>query len=308
MLEMVIFALAGYLLVRFKVIKHDGLEAVSRIIINCALPLFIFHKLVTRFDFATFANWWAFPLLSFAIIAVGFALGFFFCGLFKVQHKREFISLITFQNSGYLPLALVSVLLSGQQQETMFVYIFLFLLGFNLLIWSFGMCMLSKTCDIKDKNTLKKLVSPPVIATIFSLILVFFGINKFLPQSLLVPLKSIGDTTIPLALLVLGGNLAFIEFKKAFNKESMLVVLTKLFIMPALALIFLNFVELPRLIGLLIVIQMAVPSATSLAVISRRYALEDRLISNTIMLTHLFCIVSLPLFLSIYEKIIPFKA
>lgn len=304
MMEMVIFVLAGFLVMRFKVFKQEGFEVLSKLVISVTLPLFIFQKLITGFSFKLYSNWWVFPLMSFAVTAAGFIIGHAFVKVFKVAHKREFLSLTTFQNSGYLPLAIVSALLTVWQAQVMFIYIFLFLLGFNLLVWSFGMCMLSKTCDIKDKSMLRSLFSPPVVATVISLIFVFSGINKFIPEFVIRPIKSIGDTTIPLALIVLGGNLSRVNIKDSINREALLVTAAKLFLMPILAILFLKFVTLPKLMALLLLLEMAVPSATSLAVISRRYRLEDKLISGTILLTHAVSLVTLPLFLVLFDLVL----
>jgi len=42
------------------------------------------------------------------------------------------------------------------------------------------------------------------------------------------------------------------------------------------------------------------PSATSLSVIARHYEKEDLLISQGIFFTHIFSVLSIPLFLSLY--------
>jgi len=62
----------------------------------------------------------------------------------------------------------------------MFIYIFLFLIGFNVLVWSFGICFLSE-CSIK-RFELGTIFSPPVLATIISLVLAGIGVDKFIPE------------------------------------------------------------------------------------------------------------------------------
>ncbi|MDD5237241.1 MAG: AEC family transporter [Candidatus Omnitrophica bacterium] len=141
-------------------------------------------------------------------------------------------------------------------------------------------------------------------AILFSLILVFFGVNKFIPQVVLRPLEMVGECTLPLALFVVGGSLALIELKHVEKRAMCLMVLAKLIILPALGLFLAVKLRLPQLLGLLIVMQLAVPPATSLSVIVRLYKKEDLLISQGVFIGHLISLVTLPLFLSLYFSMV----
>jgi predicted permease len=85
------------------------------------------------------------------------------------------------------------------------------------------------------------------------------------------------------------------------------MVLAKLIILPVLGLWLIVKFKLPELIGLLIIMQLAVPPATSLSVITRHYKKEDLLISQGVFFGHLLSIITLPLFLSLYFMLIMIK-
>jgi predicted permease len=298
---MQIFFLAalGYFFIKREILGHEGLDALSRLVIEITLPILIFCQLVKDFSFTLYSNWWVFPLISIAINIIGLVVGFLFIGFIRgQQHKLQFLSLISFQNSGYLILALVAALLPAEKVDTMFIYIFLFLLGFNLVIWSVGVYML--TFVRTKKFELGSLFSPPVIATILSLLFVFFGLNKFVPDTVLKPLRMVGDCTLPLAMFVVGGNLASIHLGRIDKKAMCLLILAKLIILPALGLGLVINLKLPQLLGLLILMQLAVPSATTLSLIVRHYKKEDLLVSQGIFLSHILSLLTIPLFLSLY--------
>ena len=195
-------------------------------------------------------------------------------------------------------LALAAALLPPDKRDSMFIYIFLFLLGFNLVIWSLGAHILSFTRA--KRLELGSFFSPPVIATLFSLALIFFGLGKFVPEGLLKPLRMAGDCTLPLAMLVVGGNLALIHPGHIDKKAMPLLILAKLIILPALGLWLVIKFKFPQPVGLLILMQLAAPSATTLSLIVRHYKKEDLLISQGIFLTHIASLATLPLFLSLY--------
>jgi len=289
----------GFFLVRRKLLGQEGLGAISRLVMQVTLPLFIFVELIGNFSFQLYPRWWIFPLLSIIITAAGFLVGWPLARFIRgEEHRQQFISLIAFQNSGYLPLALIGSLLAGHNRDVLFVYLFLFLLGFNLLMFSLGVYMLTR--GQKRKFKLKELISPPVLATTFSLLFIFFGLQKFLPEALIHPLRITGECTLPLAILVVGGNLAQISVKQINKLAISLVLLAKLIILPLLGLWVVLSFNLPELVALLIIIQLAVPSATSSSVIISHYKNEDLLISQGIFMSHFFSILTLPVFLSLY--------
>jgi len=151
-----------------------------------------------------------------------------------------------------------------------------------------------------SKFELGSLFSPPVIATLVTLILIFFGLDRSIPEPFLKPLRAAGDCTLPLAMLVVGGNLAAIRFKQVDKKAVSLLVLAKLIILPVMGVWLLVIFKIPQLTGLLIVIELAAPSATLLSVITSHYKKEDLLISQGIFFSHLASLITLPLFLSLY--------
>ena len=289
----------GYLLRKRNILSAEGLNSLSRLVIDVTLPLMIFYQLLKNFSFSLYPRWWIFPLLSILITILGLGLGSLFLWFIKGERERlQFLSLVTFQNSGYLPLALIAALLPADKAGPMFVYLFLFLAGFNLVMFSLGVKIISFYRNLKFELT--SLFSPPVIATILGLVSVYLGLNNFLPQVLLKPLGLVGDCTLPLAMFVVGASLAEIRLVRIDKKEMFLLFLAKLIILPAIGLLLLIKLKLPETVGLLIVMELAMPPATLLSVISRHYKEEDLLISQGIFLSHLVSIVTIPVFLSLY--------
>lgn len=298
-IQAIVLAVIGYFLVKRKIIIDSGLDVLSRLVVEVTLPILIFCQLIKGFRFDIYPDWWIFPLMSLLITAAGLGLGAVSGRFIKSgQERRQFLSLIAFQNSGYLPLALVSSLFPKDKADTLFIYIFLFLLGFNLIVWSLGPYIISFRKS--SKFELGSLFSPPVIATLLSLVFIFLGLNKFVPEFVLKPLKTAGECTVPLSMIIVGGNLAQIHLSKLNQKAVVLMILAKMIILPVLGFWFILNFRLPELIGLLIIMELAVPPATSLSVIMRHYKQEDILISQGIFFGHIASVITIPLFLGLY--------
>ena len=291
----------GYLLVKKEFLGSEGLKALSRLTIDITLPVLMFCQLVKDFRFELYPNWWIFPLLSIAVTLLGLLVGLPFLKFISGEEKRlQFLNLVAFQNSGYLPLALIAALLPAALAGEMFIYLFLFLLGFNLLMFSVGAHTIC--CYKRKQFELASLFSPPVIAVVFSLLFIFFGLQKFVPEALYKPLRMVGDCTLPLAMFVVGGNLAQIRLESIDKLSLFLVILAKMVILPLIGLAVILTFNIPRLISLLILIQLAMPSATTLSVLVRHYKMEDLLISQGIFFSHLVSIITIPAFLIIYFR------
>lgn len=324
MVQILILGGIGFLLVRKRFLVEEGLSVLSKLIIELTLPFLIFSQLIKDFNFSIYRNWWWFPLISMAITLLGFGVGKLMVRCYpNIEEKRAFISLVGFQNSGYLPLVLFAAICSPSMAQQLFIYLFLFLMGFNLVIWSLGVRYLTfnplSTTNPKaplrswsrilptwlklqgsDNFELAKVFSPPVVATIASLFLVAVGVHRFIPAVVIKPIKMIGECTIPLAMVVVGGNLAVIPFVKINNKEIGYLIFAKLLLLPLLAFIILLFLRPPPLIGFLIITQAAMPSATSLSLIARHYKIEERVINQGILFSHLVSIITIPLFLTLF--------
>ena len=304
MLQSFFLGAVGFFLVRRKILSSQGLDGLSRFLIEVSFPALIFWQIVTKFSFELYSNWWLFVLLSLTITALGLALGYLFGFSVKDSHiRREFISLVAFQNSGYLPLVLLGWIVPREQLSTVLIYLFMFLLGFNLVIWSWGVYFLS---EHKLKYfSLPSLFSPPVIATLSGFLFVLLKINKALPAFILSPLEMLGNCSFPLAIVVVGASLADLYVYRMPDKKLVLkLILAKLLLLPAMGLLFLGYVQVPYFIGLLIILELAVPSATSLAVIVRRYGRQEKIISEGIFISHIVSLATLPLALALFNWIV----
>lgn len=305
-IQIFLLGILGYFLTKKNILGEEGLNTISRLTLDITLPFLIFSQLIKDFSFNGYVNWWVFPLLSMAITILGLAVGFVFSWLIKgSQHKAQFLSLVGFQNSGYLPLALIAALLPPELAAPVFIYLFLFLFGFNLVMFSLGVYILAHSKE--KKFELVSLFSPPVIACVLGLAGVYLGLPKVMPEMVLNPLRMIGDCTLPLAMIVVGGNLASVHLKHIDIKAMIYLVLAKLVVLPLIGLWFVTAYHLPHMVALLIILQLAAPPATTLTVIARHYKKEDLLISQGIFFGHILSLISIPVFLSIYFALVVIK-
>lgn len=303
-LRIFLMGAAGYVFVKAKMIPEEVLDALNNILVWLFLPCMAIYEFFTKFTFATYGNWWIFPLIGIGMSLAGlFAAEVLVFALRKKEIKNEFLSLCAFQNSGYIPLLIAGVILPPAQAAEMFMYIFLLLVGFNVLVWSLGANLI---CG-KSRFAMRweDLCNPPILATLASLVAIFFGLNRFVPDFVMDVVQSFGACTMPVAMFVVGGSLATIKISDGtFQQEIGMTVLFKLFLFPLLALVLLWAWKVRSLWGLLVMIEAAVPSAVTLTVIAKYYKKDERFINKAVFFTHVIGLVSFPIFLILYKKLL----
>ncbi len=304
MLQVFVLGLVGFVLVKKGILSPPGLDGLTNFFIGLVFPALIFSQIIREFDSRAVGNWWLFPLLSLGVTALGLLAGYGFSfNLKEKQTRREFIALSGFQNSGYLPLVLLKGILPPGQLGPMLIYLFLFLLGFNLVIWSWGVSFLAGRKS--ERFPWASLFSPPVLAVILGLGFVMLKIVRFIPQFILLPIEMLGNCSFPLAMVVVGASLSQLYNRQELDWRNIVKLsLIKLCFLPLLGLLFVSFVRLPYLIGLLLVLELSAPSATNLAIIARKYARQEKIISQGIFFSHILSLITLPVFLTLFNIIV----
>ncbi len=301
-IQIFLMGLVGYVMIKKKLTGKEGLRLLTRLLITWLLPCLIFTQMSRHFNFDQYPYWWIFPLLCFALMICGLILSRLMLFLAPSSDiKREFTALMIFQNCGYIPLLMAAAIFPGEIASRLFVYIFLFIIGFDLLLWSFGVYLIGGHAT--QRLPIKKMISPPLRTLIISMIIVLFGFNKLIPSVMMKPVDLFGQCALPLAMIVVGGNLACIKVTEVKVKEMVLLLAGKLFLLPILALIVVSWLKPDILIGFLIVIEACVPSALNLSVIARQYEGEQSFVNQAIFYGHLIGIGTIPLFLVLYSHI-----
>ena len=211
--------------------------------------------------------------------------------------------LAAFQNCGYLPLSLICLAFAGDAQQSLVVYTFLYMFGFNLLIWSVGTAVIYKD---KAGMSWQAMLNPPVVAVlaVFAVKL-FGGAQAALPAVVSEPLSMLGRATIPLSMFFLGAALAAggrLPMSRPFWTQSAYLFLLKMLFVPFAAVCACAFLpERFELLAFFVVMQAAVPPAVNVPIIVKLKEGDHEFASQVVCIMHLAGIVTVPLWLNALE-------
>jgi len=296
-------SLLGFFLYKRNILGEESLRFLTFFIINLTVPFLFFSHLIQKSDLVLGSNLGIFIAISIGIFILGYFLGIVFSFLAKKDIRKEFISTISFQNSGYLPMSIAFFLFPQAIRQEFLVYIVLYLLGFNIIMWSAGSYLIFRKKNEKFK--VKTIFTPPIVGTIFALLLIYTRTSGFVPEVILSPLKLVGESSFMLSALVLGCWLAKIDLKNISERFFVLVVVgfLKLLVIPFLFFMILAKFNVFSILGLFIMFEASMPSAVSLPIVANLRQADSEFVSQGVFFTHILSIVTIPLWVGVYLKL-----
>ncbi len=294
----------GFYIIRKDVLPKNVLSALSPLALEIALPSIIFINIIGDFDPATNPSWWQLPLWWAVFTLIAFCLTHLFMLISAKKSRAEFGLSLFYQNGIFFPLAILTGMF--QPAEDYVVALFLFTLFFPAFFFStYPHFFRKRQPKLTTKPPLKKILHPAFVATLLALLVVFIGVQNTIPDLFLSILTLLGAMTVPLLMLILGGNI-YIDFQKQGTlqiKETAKFVLTKNIIFP---LVFLGIVILLKdfltpTIALLILLQSAVPPLTAAPLVTERLNGDRTLVSQFLVASFLLSLLSLPLMVYLFE-------
>jgi malate permease and related proteins len=302
-IKLLLLAAIGYFAYKKHLIDKEAIHSLNKIVLWLCLPALIISRTIATFDLKIMAFWWVLPIVSVAMSALGALFGYIMQYFFKGSlPRKEFISSCAFQNCGYLPMALVVFICSGEYCNLMLVYIFLFITGFNLVFWGLMPAYLSKE---NDGIKLKSILNPPLIAMVFSVASIFLFGTGWLPEIISDPLDMLGSTTFVIVLIALGAYLAeqgeYMPRKPVYLTACISI---KLILLPLAVLGILMLIPMELSYKFFIFLQSTMPVATSLVIVGLYKNADNRFYSFAIFYSHLIAVITIPLWLLVFRSIV----
>jgi len=303
-IEIFIIAFIAGILVRRDIIKRSYIQGLADITVKVLLPSMILDNILTTFDPSRIGSWWLLPMIGFLAPLVFLVFVFILYLPDYKKHLNKF-PLATFQNGGYLVLPL-GQLLYKERFNQFALYVFLLTMGLGMILWTVGKFLITHT-DEGKKVKFTDLITPPFIAIVFSLFLVFTGLNKYIPKIIIEPIRLIGSATVPIATFVLGATVGGISFRGfASLVDIFKLSFVKYLIMPAITIFILyqsGFYISNSLLADFLVIESSAAPAANLIVMVRKYGGDEQQTGSIMFVMYFLAVITMPLTLALWKYI-----
>ena len=285
-LQMFLLAALGFLLFRGKKITQEGSRALGNILIYLALPAtiingFLVERTAEHLLGILYSAGCAAALLLLSILISRF--------VFRNDPIAAFAG--AFSNPGFfgIPLIIASV-----GQGAVF-YVACFVAFLNIGQWTYGVSVLTGQ-PLRQGLQPKKLIKAPFIIAILIGLLLFLTQIR-LPAVISGCLSSVAALNTPLAMFTVGIYLAQTDIPGMLRRSSVyMIALVRLLVIPAVSLLLLSL--LPQALHdmkLVLLLAIACPVGSNVAVYAQLHGKDYPYAVETVIISTLFSIVSIPL-------------
>ena len=294
----------GYVLTRIKLWDAHFLKIANDVCFKCLLPVLLFYNVATADIFEVFNG----KLIIYASLCACAICGILFLivPLFVKDKKRRGVMIQgTFRSNFLLFGVPLGLSIGGEKGAVLAAVVASFYVPvINML----SVISLYAFSDAKNKNLKSALLgilkNPLIIGgvsgLIFSLIRNYIGFE--IPTMIDTTLFNIKSTATPLAFLILGGDLKFGNMLRN-AKFSMLSVLGKIILIPAVMLTVSSLLGFDKLEMAILVAVFATPNAVSSYAMARNYEADYDLAGDIITLGTLLSIVTMFVFITIARSL-----
>ncbi|MEA3503778.1 MAG: AEC family transporter [Bacteroidota bacterium] len=291
----------GFTIISRKIVSIKILDVISPLILDIALPCLIFTNIINRFDPIIFPEWWTLPLWWIGFSAVIILLSLIGMRLIKKAYRPEFGMSLLYPNSIFVPIVIIQNLFGDS--SSILVELFIFTLFFPAFMFNTYHLFYKSKNSVKNKINWGKFINPILIVTILAVLLRLTGISENIPNAILSITKIIGNTALPLILLLIGGNV-YIDFQKKGKiqiSSILLFVTLKNFIFPLIILALLIAIKPPFSVAFLIFLISAVPPVTTIPILAIKAGGNTSITNQFLISSFLVSIISIPLLMWIFE-------
>lgn len=300
---LVLFAIMmiGYICRKIGLFGKDASKLLSAIVVNVANPALVLSSSINKESAIEGSE---------LVLTMGLAVGFYIVLLLLAEivprllrvNKKDYgvyKVMTVFSNIGFMGFPLLTAMYGSES----LLYASLFLIPYNVLIYTYGVGALCIESDSDTQNVerntsawksqLKKIFNIGVIACIVTIIIFFTKIR--VPKVIEDIAGTLGNLTAPLSMMVIGDAMSQMNIKELL-KDAKLMIFTavKLIVVPVISLLILKQFGLnPMLLGVCLVM-IATPVGSMTAMLAQQYDGNYELASKGVALTTLLSVVTMP--------------
>jgi len=292
----------GFYIIKKRIVPGNIMGLLSPLALDIALPSLIFVNIINNFQPSKSTDWWQLPLWWGFFTIISACLTFIFMFISQKNIRQEFAASLFYQNGIFFPLAVLTGIFGSDSQYV--VSLFLFIVFYPALFFGSYFFFFKKK-DAKQINW-KRIIHPVLIFTILALIIKLSGTQDYIPYFVLQIFELLGGMTVPLIMIILGGNI-YLDFQKKGKIQLFEIskfVIIKNLAFPIIILTILIFIKsiITYPVALLILLQASVPPLTAVPLVTERSGGNRAIVNQFIVASFSLSLITIPIMVFLFES------
>lgn len=292
LIKMLVPVIGGYVASRTGMMSSDYPSKLSHFVLYVCQPFMLVSSVLgvahTKENMLSGLTVLLLGFLCHGLLAL---IAFLITKPFKDKHMGRMLEhCMLFGNVGFFGIPVIRVVFG----EIGVFYAGFFIISFNIVLWSYGMLVLSRSGKSMSISIKKIFLNAGTIPCTVGLILFFTGIKIYPP--VLDGMRMVGDVCTPLSMIIVGSMIARMPIKRLlFRWQPYFVCLTKLIAAPVAVGAVLKLVGFSDTFALFGALMMSFPTASSSAMFAEKHELQPELAAQTVGLTTVISVITVPL-------------
>lgn len=308
LLMIFLMVIPGVIFRKRRMITEEQGDAVNSIIVNLTWPCLVIDAMQMEFSAKILRESSYIFLICVIVFGCLFLLSFLLARWLKFSERRQYLMtfMLLFGNTGFIGIPVIRVLYG----ETAVFFMAVIEMINDILIFTVGIFLIQLSAGANVKAEWRKMCSPGMLGVLIGLVL--FLCRIILPETLGRAVEMMGNATTPLTMFMIGFQLGGLRVSEIMAEwQTCIVSLFKLILVPALCLAVVMGIDilLPSgegcfsLMEKVVVLSFAMPVGSVAAIFSRQYRTDSTFAVRTVLLSTLFCFITLPVFAILLEKV-----
>ncbi len=295
MLVLLVMMLIGYVAFRLSWLDDHACSKISKIVINILNPCIVINGVIGKE--ADLEPSMLLQTLMLAVVYFGFLILVSkpVASLLRVkgEYRNIYRLMMVFSNVGFMGIPVISSIYGKES----IVLIAFYMLGYNLLLYTYGIYLASDNSGISKegkKGQWKKLINPGVISCIAAFVIFVSGVT--VPDSVCTFFDYMGNSVVPFSMILIGASVAQ-QGKKEFwlDKKMYLFMAIKLLMIPITAALVLRCVPWNGLAEGVFVLMLSMPVGSIIVLLAKEYGADEMECTKGIMLTTILSVITIPI-------------
>lgn len=292
MMIIFIFMIIGYVLTKKGKFSETTSHDMSFLIINICCPAMMLSGVLSD-QSITPQHLVEMGIVVALIYAFLILLALFMGPLLRVEeNQRKYYKLMTvFGNIGFIGYPVINAVIGGSGMS----YAALFNLGFNLLIFTYGVIVLNRDADgQKQQLQWKKLINAGTVSGVLAILALIF--RPSVPTAVLNCLDYLGNIMTFMTVAIIGHSLAFIPLKRVFRDVRVyLFVALRYVLIPVVAgLVMKQFIHDELMVNVTVLL-IAMPAANMPLMLAQQAGQEAETLTKGIVVSTTLSIITITL-------------
>ncbi len=274
------------------------------LVVDIGLPSLILFNILTKFSPHKIITLWQFPTAWIIETIFFFILTLIFSHLAKPENRREFSATLFYQNGIFFPIILISQIYG--EQSKLLVNLFLFTIFYPTFFFNTCSFFFKRKNLKRSVSIFKDVFNFAMLATIIGILIKMLSIDKFIPNFIFNIFNKVGAMTIPLLMIIIGGNI-YLDFKRKVKFEyfeNVKFIFVKNFLFPLITIIVLKFLPLNKELSFILFLESAVPPITAIPIFVKRAGGNDSIANQFLISSFIVSLFSIPAMFYFYSLIV----